>query len=253
MIKKVQFNRGFTLFEMLVVIAIAVFMTAMTFSNFPKMNSKLSLDLLTQDIALTMRQAQIYGTTVLGGGGASDQGGVFSAYGVGFPPPGNDYSYVIFADLDPVSSQSYLLNRYDESYQVCALNREACFPEGGFLPSCGDPTVIANKGSNECLQRYFVKGRDQVSRICPNYYVESSEIDTKNKRIVNCRENSPDNCFADIVYRRPKLQATITVQCEGQNTPEDLTEGNVGVVLESEGGETRTVVVWENGQISIDR
>ncbi|HBM45416.1 MAG: hypothetical protein UR85_C0011G0010 [Candidatus Nomurabacteria bacterium GW2011_GWF2_35_66] len=263
---------GFTLFEMLVVLAIVSFVASVTFSSFPKMNSKLSLDLLTQDIALTIRQAQIYGTTVFGVGEIKTGGTAnYQAYGVSFPTANivtldsGKYAYTLFADVPVPNEQdtSNLLstkNRYDEtvgSANICMNgNYQTCLNA-----ICGNPTITPYK--NECLQRFLVSGRDQISSLCLNYINSGNSSKTKDERVDSCEKINPSSqvCNADsltipdvgssvdIVFRRPKLQAEITTRCENNY----YSPTNVGIVLKSTTGETRVVVVWKNGQISIDR
>lgn len=267
---------GFTLFELLVVIAVTAIVTAVTFSNFPKMDSKLSLELLAQDIALTIRQAQIYGTTVYGAQGN------FDSYGVDFPnpkdlsiSPTNPYKITIFADLKNIQNDF----SFDPAFPELTNNYAYDGSQNGI---CGSPSVVTqpNQADNsECLEEFRLTGRNRISNICVNYYIAEGDLDLttglspKEARIKNCLaeeleasyfNETPPNYIPDvqstkrttIVYRRPNLDPTITTFKEdsgfcNSNTGSDCS--NIGIVVSSDSGDTRVVVVWANGQISIDK
>ncbi len=89
---------GFTLVELLVVSAIILVMTAFILFQHSKFNSTTLLRSLAYSIALSVRQAQIYGTSVR----ESSRNGTFvQGYGVYFPLSGSAPDrYYLFADLD---------------------------------------------------------------------------------------------------------------------------------------------------------
>lgn len=91
--------RGFTLVELLVVSAIVLLFTALVFFRQARFNSSTILRSLTYSIALSVRQAQVYGTSVretAAGTGVFAQG-----YGVYVPSVGSAANtYYIFADSD---------------------------------------------------------------------------------------------------------------------------------------------------------
>lgn len=269
---------GFTLFELLVVIAIVAIVTAVSFSGFPKMNSKLSLDLLTQDIALTLRQAQVFGTTVMGTGANTEN---FESYGVSFPDPNFEpakengkYRYVIYADLSPLNDSSGNLidparqNFYNEVRNICMNDYSKCMPS--VTVSCGSPSINTSGGENECLQSFLVGGVDKITSLCINYINNDTVSLSKEQKISVCNDDSDnrilrpeDNASVDITYRRPKLKAEIRTKYGGDicsnfycNIPYGHSAdviNNIGIVITSESGETRAVVAWANGQISIDK
>lgn len=284
-IQKIRFGKaGFTLFEMMVVLAVVSFVASVTFSSFPKMNNKLSLDLLAQDVALTVRQAQVYGTTVFGVGEikAGNIAANYQAYGVSFPSIGTvnsdgKYTYTLFADV-PLSSASGVpepdtatnpastKSRYDETPKDSTVNT-ICM-NGGYsniclMAECGNP--INSPYRNECLQRFLVSGRDEISAICLNYFNAGNNKDERvdacekiiyeNRTCITDGLTLPDkDSSVDIVFRRPKLQAVITTKnSKCTSTNGYYSPGNVGIILKSNSGETRAVVIWKNGQVSIDK
>lgn len=52
---------GFTLMEMVVVVAIFAIITGIVVANIPQLRNKISIDLVAQSIALNIRGAQVYG------------------------------------------------------------------------------------------------------------------------------------------------------------------------------------------------
>ena len=75
-----KLKAAFTLIEMLVVISIFMIITGVILANFPAFRDKAALDLLAQEIATTIRQAQVYGIGTREAGSGSD----FTSYGIYF-------------------------------------------------------------------------------------------------------------------------------------------------------------------------
>lgn len=90
--------RGFTLVELLVVSSIVLIITTFTLFQQAKFNSTTLLRSLAYNVALSIRQAQVYGTSVRGftsGGGVSFGTG----YGIHFPSAVTPYQYYLFSDI----------------------------------------------------------------------------------------------------------------------------------------------------------
>src|SRR3989338_5533346 len=92
--------RGFTLIELIVVSAIILAISTFILFQQSKFNSATLLRSLTYSMALSVRQAQVYGTSVRGftpqSGGAATFG---SGYGIQFPAiTVVPYQYYLFAD-----------------------------------------------------------------------------------------------------------------------------------------------------------
>lgn len=111
--------RGFTLVELLVVIAIVVVLSAVLLTRQSQFNSSTLLRSLTYSVALSVRQAQVYGTTVYGTttllanctAGTYNAGSCFApGYGIYFNS-GDNVHYVLFGDLNGNG-------RYDTGEQV---------------------------------------------------------------------------------------------------------------------------------------
>lgn len=85
---------GFTLIELLVSMAIITMITSIVLVNHNKFNGSIFLSNLSYDVALSIRQAQIYGLSVREFAGTFDIG-----YGVHFDIA-TPTSFFIFADID---------------------------------------------------------------------------------------------------------------------------------------------------------
>ena len=91
-------NEGFSLVELLVTIGIFVIVTGVILFNFRSFDSRIVLDNLAYEVALTVRQAQVFGTSVKEAGAGSE---LFPSYGVFFSTF-DDNAFTLFADVFPV-------------------------------------------------------------------------------------------------------------------------------------------------------
>src|SRR3989338_10641247 len=91
-------DKGFTLMELLVVMGIIVIISSLILASNTRFGGRVILQNLAYDIALSIRQAQVYGISV------RQFGGTFSGYGMHFVLSGpgvNTTTYVLFADIYP--------------------------------------------------------------------------------------------------------------------------------------------------------
>lgn len=86
-------NKGFTLLEVLVTLSIVVIVASLIFANYPKFKEGISLKKTSQEIALTIREAQNYALSV------KEFEGKYESYGVHFEIS-SPKSYFIFSDLN---------------------------------------------------------------------------------------------------------------------------------------------------------
>jgi len=93
---------GFSLIEMMVVLTIFGIMTAVVLANFPAFRDKTALDLIAQEIATTIRQAQVYGIGTRAAGAGTSQS--FSSYGIYLNPTNtpdfelDNKSFILYSD-----------------------------------------------------------------------------------------------------------------------------------------------------------
>ncbi|MHB1163405.1 MAG: pilus assembly FimT family protein [Minisyncoccota bacterium] len=95
-----HFRRGFTLIELMVVLAIIIVITGLVFSSQSSFNKSLVLANTAYDVALTLHSAQTYGLGSRSSAGMSNIG-----YGVDFQKtkPSN---FTLFADTSPAPNPS---------------------------------------------------------------------------------------------------------------------------------------------------
>lgn len=86
-------NCGFTLVELVVTISIFVIISTLVFANYPKFRSQLSLKKTSQEIALAVREAQVYSLSV------REYNETFPGYGVHFDASKPD-TVLLFADTN---------------------------------------------------------------------------------------------------------------------------------------------------------
>lgn len=123
-------KQGFTLVEMMVSIGIFTAITSIAVFNNARFNSSILLTNLAYDVALSIRQAQVYGTTVR----QDSNQGFNSAYGVLFKASGElGGSFYVFEDPD----------------------------KNGF---CGTDPEDACSG-NDLLETYTFKNGNRISKI----------------------------------------------------------------------------------------
>ncbi|MCL9971797.1 MAG: prepilin-type N-terminal cleavage/methylation domain-containing protein [Candidatus Pacebacteria bacterium] len=91
--------RGFSLIELLVVTGIFVVITGVVLANNAQFNSSVLLGNAAYDIALSVRQAQVYGLSTQAFSGQFQVG-----YGLHFASP---TEYLLFADLDEDNNKRY--------------------------------------------------------------------------------------------------------------------------------------------------
>lgn len=203
---------GFTLIELIVVSAIILIITAFVLFQQTKFNSSTLLRSLTYSVALSVRQAQIYGTSVRESVSGS---GVFGAgYGVYFPP-GNTAQYYVFSDNNGNGA-------YDPD------------PDGAG-PLVGEELPVYTLGTGYFVSNVCVTLLGGSTQQC--YSGTGTLINTLT---IFFRRPNPDACFATDVF---------PAACAKGATAQYST---AYVQLKSTGnGDTRSVKVSSTGQIAV--
>jgi len=139
-------QKGFTLVELLVSIGIFSVITSIAVFNNAQFNSSVLLTNLAYEVALSIRQSQVYGVTV-----KKDTTNNFnSAYGIHFNLAAPT-SYILFQDTTPVD---HVFNSGDVSIETFNIQKgngitQFCVTDGG-APVC-------HKGDNATLDISFVR------------------------------------------------------------------------------------------------
>ena len=120
-------NRGFTLVELLVVVSIMLIITSTLLLQQQKFNSATLMRTLAYNIALSIRQAHVYGTSVVG---TDNSGTITFAAGYGiYIDKNTPDSYQFFADLN--NNGSYDVGESQKTFNLgsgytinnyCAIN-----------------------------------------------------------------------------------------------------------------------------------
>ena len=149
--------RAFTLVEMLVVMAIFVVISAVTLASNSRFGGNVTLETLAYDIALSVRQAQVYGIAVRRSDlGSSDFGRAYGIHVNSVTPN----SYQLFADIAP----------------------------GDGLYSCPDPE---NPSTCELVQNMTLQGGFAISDLCVRPIGQAEMCDREELNII-FRRPEPD-------------------------------------------------------------
>jgi prepilin-type N-terminal cleavage/methylation domain-containing protein len=133
-------NKGFTLVELLVAIAIFTVMTALLVFKYAGFSEGMTLTNLAYDVALTLREAQSYGINVQDSGNLTtgDKGQFNTMYGVNFNR-GNDTQFILYADLDGAGRYN---GKYIRINKIKQGNRFEYLCAGSGSSSCNAVTIL---------------------------------------------------------------------------------------------------------------
>lgn len=116
-----SFGTGFTLIEMMVVVAIFLVITGVILLNTPQVREKLSIELVAQEISINIRGTQVYGVATQARVDENNQV-QFPSYGIYFAPL-SDVAFVnkprVFGFSDPTSLE-FNIDGVAETYEVPA-------------------------------------------------------------------------------------------------------------------------------------
>jgi prepilin-type N-terminal cleavage/methylation domain-containing protein len=157
---------GFTLIELLIVISIFIITTVLIFVNYSKFGSILSLKKTSQEIALSIREAQVYALGVKGKGLAMD---VFPGYGIYFASTSPD-SFLLFSDNDGnyyYSDEDEIVKEFkietgDKIIDLCGADElgEICeLDQLNIVFKRPDPIVRLNDGAGNPFSNVKIKVR----------------------------------------------------------------------------------------------
>jgi len=201
-------NRGFTIIELLVTLAIFIVMTSFTVAKFGNFNQSTLLTDTAYDIALVVRLAQTYGLSVKNSSQIGAQN--FNLpYGVDFDMSGdscggatsNPTLLTLFADLNQTGQSAGMCDASDQSVNTYVITRGA-------------------KISSLCI------GADATA----------------------CHQSSNSVSRLDVSFQRPNPEAVICASNGGAPT---CNYAYSVAMIQGTDGSTRTIVVRQNGQISV--
>lgn len=170
-------RRGFTLIEMLVVLGIMAVLTAALLTRNSAFGGSIILRSLAYDVALSIREAQVYGIAVR----QSIAGTFTRGYGVNVRSA-SPASYLLFSDLDDnghYSGEGELVTRYTlkNGYKI------------------SDICITRATGEEQCSVQ---KADVTFQRPEPDAYIRQDDTATLNQR-VRIRIASPGGSTADVL------------------------------------------------------
>ncbi|MDQ5971514.1 MAG: hypothetical protein QG566_460 [Patescibacteria group bacterium] len=210
---KYSTKKGFTIIELLVVIFIFSVISSLVIFNYGSFQSNVSVENLAQDLALSIRRAQVYSVSTKSSEVASVT--TFPSYGIHFYLPsapggaavlGTEKAFIFFADIPPILIPAI----YDTN--------------GG----CG--TLVSG---DECIEIINITSSDRIVDICYD-----GVCPTGSKSL-------------DIVFTRPDTEAQFCYR-SGISGPCIGNPSYVTVKLESINGMQKLINVWNTGQISVE-
>lgn len=211
-------NNGLTVVELLVVISIFLVITGVTIFNYGDFRSNVSLQNLTDDIALSVRKAQSF---AIGARSPNTSGGFDNSFGIHFSLDGesidslkgNIKSFLMFSISKSESDKKYV---YNGSSSVCGVN-------------------------NSCVELFKITTADYIK-----YIVLNNDIN-----------NPKSSGSLDVVFTRPDPRAYFCYRANTSNSLEScLTPAPSSVMIVITNGlygekeKTKNITIQNTGQIS---
>lgn len=195
------------------VLAIFTVITAVVIFNYGEFNSKTILSNVAYEVALSVRQAQVYSLSVRGEAGATDFN---NHYGVYANTTTSNKDIVFF--IDRVESVT------GEPNGICGTN------EGNCLSCLTD---------GECLEKITLTRDITIDKLCVS--AASNPVNTETG---SCESGAPVEDLT-ITFERPNPDAVISVG--------GIVQSNVSaaIVLTTSFGNKRAIIVRQSGQISV--
>lgn len=227
--------RGFTLVELIICVAIFVFLTGLVVTKYSTFNSSILLTNLAYDVALTVRTAQSYGLNVRsipGTSGTPYSNTYDSPFGVNMPVRTGNLTFGtsidLFADTSPTGGDGIYTPTAD------ALITTSAFKNGMmFWGACAGQGKCGGAAGTWCTtdsQGYY--GAGAVS--CPN----------TSTGVSSCTTGVHFLKTMSTTYKRPDPTAIITDQCGARYT-------YLEVYFRSPNGSVKKMIIRKNGQISV--
>ena len=211
---------GFTMAELIMVIAIFGILSAVTVYNYGKFNANIIMTNMAYEIALSIREAQVYSLGVRGSGGNFN-----TKYGVYFDSD-NGQNFIFFADND-------LNKKCDDKTNPSAIVNCS-------IQECVDSP------RNECESLNTLTRGINVIKIC----VSGLGLDVMDFDNGNCGGNAVSTEKATVTFERPNQDAFVYNMGNGV-LGSDQDARNMAVLIEARNGAKRAIHITENGQISV--
>ena len=220
-------KKGFTIVEMLVVMGIFSILTAVTVWNYGKFNNSIILTNMAYEIALEIREAQVFS---LGVRGANSGGGIYNdfdtRYGVLFEE--GEKNFIFFTDLN--------------NNGKCDIDPDDANSDDCLITEC--------TSESECQSIKTLTRGTIVSRICASEFGDPMNLsDSDDPDFSQCSDTATaeEKDSVAITFSRPNPDAFI--YDIGESDPD--TYKNASILIESNDSSRRAIDIRENGQISV--
>ncbi len=219
-------QRGFTIIEMLVVVAIFAVVATVLLFRYSDFSTSVGIRNLAEEIGLTVRDAQSYATSeriINGATGISSS--TFPAYGISF-----SVDESVQQTFDP-STQSFALFADVSANGTTVTNNS--YDNNG---TCGNPTT-----GQECVENFTVSGGNKVVSLC-------TDLPTANTCLTPVSAGGSGGTV-NVVFHRPNPDAVICVSgidCTIRKA------SYLKITVQSPKGLQRLITIWNTGQISVN-
>ncbi len=218
-IKNLKFKNkslGFSLIELIMVVAVMLIITSVTLLRQAKFSSDVLITNMAYEVALSIREAAVFGIS-----SKYNASGYRVGYGVHFHPA---------ADGGDVTSFDNFIDKSLVSVDDMEAGTDAEF--NYYYDSTGQ---VADDITDTVEITQGQKIRKYCGRIAPSTYWKCGPADNTN---------------LNIVFVKPDPDAHITMGVDNQKDPNQYTEARI-VIESSIGDKCRTVDVTSTGQISV--
>lgn len=215
-VNRLSFKKGVTLVEMMVVISIFLVITSVVIFNYESFYSTVSLQNLTDDIALSVRKAQSF---AIGARGIKDgvNTNFSNSYGVHFSSNN---------EVDPLiaSNSSFMMFSSSVSSKVYDTSGTG---------ECGEDT-------NNCIEKFKITSQDMIKEILINDGAITLPIES----------------YLDISFARPDPRAYFCYRKNiNSTTCENQSISNVSIVISNgltgDEEKSKIISIQNTGQISV--
>jgi len=243
---------GMTFIELVVVMGIFTAISATVLFNYRSFSDSVSLQNLSQEIALQGKRAQTLATQgrrpLLSAAQINNGLPSFlppdwvSSYGIAFNLDHNNKSFIFYFNSPLFYEDEF--NENESDFDILNRSRNLFFNDfvlGNFTAGCGAQ-------ESECLEEIFITDGSYIDLICLN---SEPQLDP------NCDQGDSARQL-HIAYTRPRLEAYITAF--GDNTPVSNYGPDIAYVApyafirvsSRDGSSKRFVTFWSTGQIAVN-
>ncbi len=226
---------GFTLLEMLVVVAIISVIIGVVVVNQRSFDNSIILSNTAYDVALSVREAQAYGHAGHGVSGSSS----LVTYGTGIDfTAAQKRTYILFADTVPATVNSCY---------TTTISGSTAAPQNSPAQKTGD-CIYTSSGtlSDASLRTFTINNEMYISNLCATYTPSGSSAVTK------C--SSPSNAFKQLDITSARADVSTHIYISGGTLPSPQSADSACIEISSPDGKAHErITVSKVGTIFVER